>query len=230
MCSTPRSPISGRCASAGLSVIVAGWSDGSRERLSHVLAEHGLKSLELVSSYHQAKTARAGALPLAVIALEQGFEAPDLRHHRRAGHSRRPAGAPVEAQAPRAGRARRGLRADRRRSRRPYRSRRRPLRRLEDDRGGGRAARLPRDPLRRRRPAVPAGREPRTAVALRLGDGRARPARRRRLADAQGAAEEARARNGGRTDPRRRPAHDPRRAAPHAARGALRRILRPLSL
>jgi transcription-repair coupling factor (superfamily II helicase) len=60
----------------GLNVIVAGWSDGSRERLSHVLAEHGLKSLEFVSSYHQARTARAGTLPLAVIALEQGFEAP----------------------------------------------------------------------------------------------------------------------------------------------------------
>ena len=62
----------------GLAAIVAGWSDGSRERLSHVLAEHGLKSLELVSSYHQAKRARPGALPLAVIALEQGFEAPGL--------------------------------------------------------------------------------------------------------------------------------------------------------
>ena len=62
----------------GVDVVVAGWSDGSRERLSHVLAEHGLKSLELVSSFHQAKTARAGALPLAVIALEQGFEAPDF--------------------------------------------------------------------------------------------------------------------------------------------------------
>jgi transcription-repair coupling factor (superfamily II helicase) len=62
----------------GQRVIVAGWTDGSRERLSHVLAEHGLKSLELVSSYPQAKTARAGALPLAVIALEQGFEAADV--------------------------------------------------------------------------------------------------------------------------------------------------------
>ena len=62
----------------GMNVIVAGWSDGSRERLSHVLTEHGLKSLEFVSSYHQARTARAGALPLAVIALEQGFEAPDF--------------------------------------------------------------------------------------------------------------------------------------------------------
>ena len=48
----------------GLNVIVAGWSDGSRERLSHVLAEHGLKPLEFVSSYHQATTTRVGALPL----------------------------------------------------------------------------------------------------------------------------------------------------------------------
>ncbi len=63
---------------SGHRVIVAGWSDGSRERLSHVLAEHGLKSLELVSSYAQAKTARAGALPLAVIAMEHGFEAEDV--------------------------------------------------------------------------------------------------------------------------------------------------------
>jgi transcription-repair coupling factor (superfamily II helicase) len=63
---------------AGKTVVVAGWSDGSRERLSHVLAEHGLKSLELVSSYPQVRSARAGALPLAVVALEHGFEAPDL--------------------------------------------------------------------------------------------------------------------------------------------------------
>ena len=62
----------------GLRVIVAGWSDGSRERLSHVLAEHGLKPVELVSSCAQAQRVRAGALPLAVIALEHGFESADL--------------------------------------------------------------------------------------------------------------------------------------------------------
>ena len=62
----------------GLRVIVAGWSDGSRERLSHVLAEHGLKPIELVSSFVQAKSVRAGALPLAVIALEHGFVSADL--------------------------------------------------------------------------------------------------------------------------------------------------------
>ena len=63
---------------AGKAVVVAGWSDGSRERLRHVLAEHGLKSIELVSSYAQVRSARAGALPLAVVALEHGFEAADL--------------------------------------------------------------------------------------------------------------------------------------------------------
>ena len=156
----------------GLNVIVAGWSDGSRERLSHVLAEHGLKSLELVSSWPQAKTARPGSLPLAVIALEQGFEAPGPRHRRRAGHFRRPPDPSRQAQAARPGRAGRGRGADGGRPRRPYRPWRGSVRRPEDDRGGGRAARLPRDPLRRRRPAVPAGREPRAPVALRLGDGR----------------------------------------------------------
>ncbi|THD42868.1 MAG: transcription-repair coupling factor [Bradyrhizobium sp.] len=62
----------------GLKVVVAGWSDGSRDRLGHVLAEHGIKSQELVSSWPQAKDARANALPLAVIALERGFETDDL--------------------------------------------------------------------------------------------------------------------------------------------------------
>ena len=43
-----------------------------------MLAEHGLKSHELVSSWPQAREARPGALPLAVIALEHGFETDDL--------------------------------------------------------------------------------------------------------------------------------------------------------
>ncbi len=214
----------------GLSPIVAGWSDGSRERLSHVLAEHGLKSLELVSSYHQARTARPGALPLAVIALEQGFEAPDFaivgeqdilgdRLIRQSKRRRRAQDVLAEASALTAGDL--VVHIDHGVGR---------FVGLQDHRGGRRAARLPRDSLCRRRPAVPAGREPRAPVALRVGDGRARQARRRRLAVAQGAPEEARARNGGRAHPRRRPAHDPARSAPHRAGRALRRILRPLSL
>jgi transcription-repair coupling factor (superfamily II helicase) len=60
----------------GKRVIVAGWSDGSRERLSHVLAEHGLKKMEPVASLSQAMGLGAGVTALAVIGLESGFVAP----------------------------------------------------------------------------------------------------------------------------------------------------------
>ena len=63
---------------AGRTVILAGWSDGSRERLRTVLAEHGLKKTEPVSSLGQATGLAPGTAALAVIGLEQGFEAGDL--------------------------------------------------------------------------------------------------------------------------------------------------------
>jgi transcription-repair coupling factor (superfamily II helicase) len=62
---------------SGKKVIVAGWSDGSRERLGHVLAEHGLKRAELASTLSQAIAVRGNAVALAVIGLEQGFETHD---------------------------------------------------------------------------------------------------------------------------------------------------------
>lgn len=64
--------------SDGKRVIVAGWSDGSRERLGHVLAEHGEKNAESVSSLAQALGLPKGRTALAVIGIEQGFEAGDL--------------------------------------------------------------------------------------------------------------------------------------------------------
>ncbi|WP_020177261.1 transcription-repair coupling factor [Methyloferula stellata] len=63
---------------AGKRVIVAGWSDGSRERLAHVLGDHGLKNLEPVSSLVQAQALKKGVVALAVVGLEQGFETEDL--------------------------------------------------------------------------------------------------------------------------------------------------------
>lgn len=63
---------------AGKRVVVAGASDGSRERLGQVLADHGVKSLERISSYAQALSAHAEALPLAVVAIEHGFETETL--------------------------------------------------------------------------------------------------------------------------------------------------------
>ena len=62
----------------GKKVILAGWSDGSRERLGSVLAEHGLKKNELTSSLTQALALRDGRISLAVIGLEAGFVAGDL--------------------------------------------------------------------------------------------------------------------------------------------------------
>jgi transcription-repair coupling factor (superfamily II helicase) len=62
----------------GRRVIVAGWSDGTRERLSGVLAEHGLKATEVVSSLAQALALPREKVALAVIGLETGFEAGDL--------------------------------------------------------------------------------------------------------------------------------------------------------
>ena len=93
----------------------------------------------------------------------------------------------------------------------------------EDHRGGGRAARLPRNALCRRRQAVPAGGEHRASVALRLGGnaGRARPARRRRLADAQGADEEPHPRDRARTHQDRGRAADCARRRSSPSRPAL---------
>ncbi|MGB8279167.1 MAG: transcription-repair coupling factor [Methylovirgula sp.] len=59
-------------------VIVAGWSEGSRERLSHVLKDFGVADLSPVSSYAEAQKLAKSTAALAVIGLEQGFETADL--------------------------------------------------------------------------------------------------------------------------------------------------------
>jgi transcription-repair coupling factor (superfamily II helicase) len=59
---------------AGKTVIVAGWSDGSCERLGHVLQEHGLRDLSTVSSLPAALAQGRGGLALAVLGVEHGFE------------------------------------------------------------------------------------------------------------------------------------------------------------
>jgi transcription-repair coupling factor (superfamily II helicase) len=63
---------------AGKHVVLASWTDGSRERLAGVLADHGLKQTESVSSLIQALTLKGGKVALAVFGLEEGFEAGDL--------------------------------------------------------------------------------------------------------------------------------------------------------
>ncbi len=62
----------------GRRVIVAAWSEGSRDRLRGVLSEHGLKAIEPVGSLGQAMGVPPAALALAVLGLEQGFSAGDV--------------------------------------------------------------------------------------------------------------------------------------------------------
>lgn len=58
----------------GKRVLVAGWSEGSRERLSHVLADHGLTTAQMAGSLGAARQLPADGVGLVVWGLEQGFE------------------------------------------------------------------------------------------------------------------------------------------------------------
>jgi len=63
---------------AGKRALVALWSDGSRERMAHVLAEHGLHNLTPVASWPQALALPRPQIALAVLGLESGFETADV--------------------------------------------------------------------------------------------------------------------------------------------------------
>ncbi|WP_342362464.1 transcription-repair coupling factor [Terrarubrum flagellatum] len=59
-------------------VIVAAWSDGSRDRLATVLADHELKRATNVAAISHAQALRGDEAALAVWGLEAGFETADL--------------------------------------------------------------------------------------------------------------------------------------------------------
>ncbi len=62
---------------AGKRVVFTAWSEGSRERLGHVLADHGLSDLRTVADWTETLKLPAGAVGLAVLGLEHGFESTD---------------------------------------------------------------------------------------------------------------------------------------------------------
>jgi transcription-repair coupling factor (superfamily II helicase) len=62
---------------AGKRAIVALWSEGARERMSHVLRDHGLANLTPVASWQQALALPKPEVALAVLGLESGFETAD---------------------------------------------------------------------------------------------------------------------------------------------------------
>jgi transcription-repair coupling factor (superfamily II helicase) len=59
-------------------VVIALWSEGSRERMRHVLADHGLANLADVASFPDALKRPRGEVALAVLGLETGFETAGL--------------------------------------------------------------------------------------------------------------------------------------------------------
>jgi len=62
---------------SGKRAAVALWSEGARERMSHVLADHKLLNLTLVGSWPQALALPKPAVALAVLGIESGFETAD---------------------------------------------------------------------------------------------------------------------------------------------------------
>ena len=62
---------------SGKRVAVALWSEGARERMSHVLADHKLLNLTNVGSWPQALALPKPAVALAVLGIESGFDTPD---------------------------------------------------------------------------------------------------------------------------------------------------------
>jgi transcription-repair coupling factor (superfamily II helicase) len=59
---------------AGKRVAIALWSEGARERMSHVLADHQLQNLRPVSDWLQALSLPPSVVSLAVLGIESGFE------------------------------------------------------------------------------------------------------------------------------------------------------------
>jgi transcription-repair coupling factor (superfamily II helicase) len=68
----------GALQSVGKRAVVALWSEGSRERMGHVLAEHGLHNLAPVASWPEALALPRPQVALAVLGLESGFETADV--------------------------------------------------------------------------------------------------------------------------------------------------------
>ncbi|MCO5059770.1 MAG: transcription-repair coupling factor [Rhizobiaceae bacterium] len=63
---------------SGKRVLVAGWSDGSLDRLGQILAEHGLGNTATISTLDELGKLAAEAVAFTVLPLETGFETDHL--------------------------------------------------------------------------------------------------------------------------------------------------------
>ena len=63
---------------AGRRVVVAAYTQGSRDRLAGVLEEHGVENLAPADDWAAARAQAAGAVAMAVLGVERGFTTPEL--------------------------------------------------------------------------------------------------------------------------------------------------------
>jgi transcription-repair coupling factor (superfamily II helicase) len=63
---------------AGKRTVIGAWSDGSRDRLAGVLADHGLADAQSVGSLASVRKLEATTAALAILPVEAGFELADL--------------------------------------------------------------------------------------------------------------------------------------------------------
>ncbi|WP_420844436.1 transcription-repair coupling factor [Magnetospirillum aberrantis] len=62
---------------SGRRAVIAAWTAGSRDRLGHLLADHGIK-VDAVDNWTEAQALDKGRVPLVVLGLDHGFLLPDL--------------------------------------------------------------------------------------------------------------------------------------------------------
>jgi len=59
-------------------IAIASWSDGARDRLSHVLGDHGIRHVAIAESWADVNAVNKSTVSLIVLGLEAGFETDDL--------------------------------------------------------------------------------------------------------------------------------------------------------
>ena len=139
-CSKPWSPMCRRCRPQRKKVVIALWSEGSRDRMASMLRDHKLAQRH--QRQHLAHGAGDAAQRGDAGRGRHGIRLRDrrCRRHQRAGHSRRPAGAAAQGEPQARQFHLRGHEPRRRRSRGSCRARHRPFRRPADARSRRRAA------------------------------------------------------------------------------------------
>lgn len=67
-----------RASAAKKRTVIACWSEGTRDRMRQVLADHGLRRMHVAENWREASSRHVGNTALVVLGLENGFQTSDL--------------------------------------------------------------------------------------------------------------------------------------------------------